>query len=265
VAGANVNVAANLSLDKTARFYAAAGGAVNINHRLNGGSFIKVGTGAVVLQNTVSTSGSDTATPSSSVVRSLVLDMNGQTAARVGNAGNFTSSGGNLIVQGMNDAGAVDTSVNISTDGNADRVVRFSSGLTQVIAEARGAKNITLTIGNSRNTGTALLQRTIGATASFVAYNSTVGGTGTAAINLNFNDGNLVVNAQKNNIIPWAVIGSLPNQANEFIMVDNTNSNRVRLFNRSADEYKMISPPGPWARTSQKAGRTLRARCSTAS
>ena len=237
VAGANVNSSANLSLDKTARFYAMVGGTVNINHRLNGGSFIKVGRGTVVLQNTVSTTGSDTHSFELGG-GTLVLDMNGQTAARVGNQGNFTASGGNLIIQGMNDANAADASVTVSTNTDADRIVRFNSGLTQFIAEARGSKNVTFTLGNSRSTGTALLQRTIGATAAFVAYNSAVGGTGTAVINFNFNDGNLVVNAHKNAVIPWGVVGSLPDEASDFLMVDGTSSNRARTFNRALDEYK---------------------------
>ena len=184
-----------LSLEKTARFYAMSGGNVVINHRLNGGNFIKVGRGKVTLQNSVVKTGSDTQSFELSGGE-LVLDMNGQfttsgttnsPVSLVANAGTFTSTGGILRVQGVSKdwggllggadpASGNNVTVSISTDNNAGgRLVRFNSGLTQIIADARDGKNVTLSMGSTvtQNNGVGSVQRSLGATASFVAYNST--------------------------------------------------------------------------------------------
>lgn len=229
---------------RSVRFYASSGGEVDFNYRLSGGSFIKNGLGTVVIKNTAVdadiTNNSDTHT-FEIAGGTLVVDMDGaMTVRRVGNAGTFTGAGGTLIGRAFSTGTtATNRTVDISTDGGATRTVRFLGGNTQVIAQAIGVNGMTVTLGNGGNS--SAVTRSEGATASFVGYNSTPGGTGVGEVRMNFATG-IAHQNPKNHVIPWAVVsaptGAQPRTAVDFAMVDGNASNRVRAFFRATDEYK---------------------------
>ncbi|MDB6120894.1 MAG: Autotransporter-associated beta strand repeat-containing protein, partial [Verrucomicrobiaceae bacterium] len=197
----NTTATGQLSMDKTAvRFYQAAGGTSVLNYRLNGGNFVKIGRGTSIVRNSSLVYNSDTQTVEVGG-GTLVLDNNGAfnstivtaptltTTTPVNLVGNqqFVGSGGALVVQGVTDSwlGLVNSlatsgniTVGLASDSGADgRVVNFKAGLTQVTAEARGGKNLTLTLGNNRSQTNPTLVRSVGATAAFAAYNSASAGS----------------------------------------------------------------------------------------
>ncbi|MCX6853607.1 MAG: autotransporter-associated beta strand repeat-containing protein, partial [Verrucomicrobia bacterium] len=200
----------SLSLDKAVRFYAMAGGTVNLNMRINNGnSFQKVGRGELVLQNTLLNSGSDTHSfePGGGTLR---VDHTGQNVARMGGSGNVTLRGGRFISTGRTDAAATG---NYGTATDAARTIAFTSGGNEIVAQTIAAQNMTLTLGNT-NADNGNLTRSSGATANFVE-NNLAGGV--AAINLQFGTTTPVI---RNRAIPWATYGTRIRTATDFARVN---------------------------------------------
>lgn len=229
------------------RAYAAAGGTVNINMLISGNpgttttltdiGFVKVGRGTVILSNTNRNTASNTNFELGGGV--LVIDQNGQNVARLG-AADAILSGGVLQVQANS---AANTAVNYATTSAANNVLQLRTGGTEVIAEARNGRNMTINLGNNNaNNNVANLTRTPGATLNFVAWNN---GGGTPLINLNFNAATTVL--QKGTAIPWATFGSTPRTADDFAYnAPGTAATAVSSFTSQRPASHLQNAPSAW-------------------
>lgn len=232
------------------RAYAAAGGTVNINMVLVGSpgnaaalndiGFVKVGRGTVILSNTNRNTASTTSFELGG--GTLVVDQSGQNVARLG-PNDAILSGGVLQVQANT---AANTAVNYaiaSTSTTTNNVLQLRLGGSEVIAEARSGRNMTVNFGNSNtNNGNATLTRAVGSTLNFVAWNN---GGGTPLINLNFNAATTAV--QKGTAIPWATFGSTPRTADDFAYnTPGAASTAITAFTgqRPAGDYQ--NAPSAW-------------------
>lgn len=229
------------------RAYATDGGTVNINmviagnpgtaSSLNDIGFLKVGRGTVVLSNSNrNTAGSSSFELGGGV---LVIDQSGQNVARLG-AADAVLSGGVLQVQAST---AANTTVNYATTSAANNVLQLRTGGTEVIAEARGGRNMTLNLGNNNaNNSNANLTRAAGSTLNFVPWNN---GGGTPLINLNINTATTVLT--RGTAIPWATFGTAPRTADDFAYhAPGTAATAISSFagQRSAGHYQ--NSPAAW-------------------
>ena len=212
----NISNSSSSTTAAPVRAYAAAGGTVNINMLISGNpgttttltdiGFVKVGRGTIILSNTNRNTASNTNFELGGGV--LVIDQSGQNVARLG-AADAILSGGVLQVQANT---AANTAVNYATTSAVNNVLQLRTGGSEIIAEARSSRNMTINLGNNNaNNNVANLTRTPGATLNFVAWNN---GGGTPLINLNFNAATTVL--QKGTAIPWATFGTTPRTADDF-------------------------------------------------
>jgi autotransporter-associated beta strand protein len=232
-----------ITLGRTTRLYAMPGGTVEFDYRFSGGTIQKLGRGTVVINNTTTTNDTSIITNSDThnidvAGGTLVVDLDNSNSAinlrRIGDSGNFSGNGGTFLGRGYNTGATVQArTLSIgTTDGS--RLMQFQSGNTQIISEARGIHGFTLAMGNGTNN--SALTRNEGATATFVEYNST-GGTGVALLRLNFNASN-AHQEPKNHVMAWSTYGRAPRTAVDFGMIDSSDTNRLKGFERALDEYK---------------------------
>ncbi|MBB5038870.1 autotransporter-associated beta strand repeat-containing protein [Prosthecobacter dejongeii] len=226
----------NLSIGSIAlRLYSAAGGTVVFDQRLTGNpgtfpdnlSFLKVGRGTVVLQNSTNATASDSSFEIAG--GTLVLDHSGQNVARVGTL-NARFSGG--VVHAQSNLAAA-TTIGYASNSGADNTLQLRPGSTELIAEGRGTRVMTVNVGNTNaNNNRSNLTRDVGSTLNFV---EAITGNGNGIINLNFN--NFANAAVRNRIISWATYGNTAREALDFAMADSGAGNRVKAINRVAGEY----------------------------
>lgn len=225
------------------RLYSMAGGTTVFDYRIVGNAgtapnstgIIKTGRGTVILQNsTLNAAGNSSFEVSGGT---LILDHDGMNVARVG--GDNAIFGGGVIRALSNSA--ANTTVSYAVTNNTNRVLQLKAGTTEVTAEGRGSRTLTLNIGNANtNSNRANLTREVGASVNFV---EAINGTGTGIINLNFN--NFSNSILKNRLISWATYSNESRTALDFAMSDGTASNRVKAFNRAGGEY--LSNVASWA------------------
>ncbi|MES2506583.1 MAG: autotransporter-associated beta strand repeat-containing protein, partial [Verrucomicrobiota bacterium] len=225
-----------LSIGGTAvRLYANAGGTVVFDQRMAGNpgtfpdnlGFMKVGRGTVVLQSSTNATASDASFEIAG--GKLVLDHSGQNVARVG-ADNARFSGG--VVHALANL-AANSTVNYAVTSNTNRVLQLRAGTTELIAEGRSTRSMTVNVGNANaNSNRSNLTRTAGSAVNFV---EAITGNGNGIISLNFN--NFTNVAVKNRIISWATYGNTAREALDFAMADAGAANRVKAISRVAGEY----------------------------
>ena len=224
----------------TPNLYATDGGTVVFDQRFTGNvgtspsafGIFKAGRGQVTLQNTSLAAAGD----SNFVIGggTLLLNHTGSSVqALVGNQ-NARFDGGTLI--SLASTGA-NTTASFATNDDANRVLNFNLGGTEIVARtvnAGTARNMVVNMGNGNaNATTSNFTRGLGVTANLVE-DSAAGGA--AQITLQFNASTAA--AVKNQVIPWATYGTLSRTATDFAMSDAGNSNDVRAYTRALDEYQ---------------------------
>jgi autotransporter-associated beta strand protein len=225
-----------LSIGGTAvRLYANAGGTVVFDQRMAGNpgtfpdnlGFMKVGRGTVILQSSTNATASDASFEIAG--GKLVLDHSSQNVARVG-GNNARLSGG--VVHALANLTANST-VGYAITNGANSVLQLREGTTELIAEGRSTRSMTVNLGNANaNNNRSNLTRTTGSAVNFV---EAITGNGNGIISLNFN--NFTNAAVKNRIISWATYGNTAREALDFAMADAGAANRVKAINRVAGEY----------------------------
>jgi autotransporter-associated beta strand protein len=210
------------------QMYAAAGGTVVINQRManNSGSgadvlgVLKIGRGEVELKNTgLASTGNSNLTLNGGTLR---INRDQNTTEALG-TGTLNLNGGTLHIQANT---AANTTEGFANADATNILLRFQLGGSEVIAEARNGRNMTVPLGNGNaNSTTSNLTRVLGASANFVEFQN---GSGTAQITMNLNASSTAL--AKDAVIPWATYGTQPGTATDFAMVAGAASNDVRAF-----------------------------------
>ncbi|HEY1083991.1 MAG TPA: immunoglobulin domain-containing protein [Prosthecobacter sp.] len=239
----------NLSIAGAAlRLYAAAGGSVVFDHRITGNpgtapnniGILKVGRGNVTLRNSTNATAGDSNFQISG--GKLILDHSGQNVALVGggSSGNAIFSGG--VVHAQSNL-AASTTIGYALTSAANNVLQIQNGTSEIIAEGRGTRTMTVNIGNTNaNNNRANVTRASGGAVNFV---EAVTGNGNGVITLNFN--NFTNSILKNRVVSWATYSNTPREALDFAMVDAGApvANRIKAVNRVASEY--VNDVAGWA------------------
>jgi hypothetical protein len=133
--------------------------------------------------------------------------------------------------------------VNYAFTNGTNNLLQLRSGGTEVIAEARSGRNMTINLGqNNDNNSAATLTRASGATVNLVAWSN---GSGTPLINLNFNTATTAL--QKGGAIPWATFGTVPRTAVDFAYnVAGTGSTAINSFSGIRTAAELENQPGNW-------------------